>query len=61
MLTFQSQCIGIVPQDTVLFNDTILHNIKYGRIEASTEEVIFCVAIYIYIASYFFFKTEQSI
>ena len=35
-----SQCIGIVPQDTVLFNDTILHNIKYGRSEATMEEVI---------------------
>ena len=33
------KCIGIVPQDTVLFNDTILHNIKYGRVEATMEEV----------------------
>jgi len=32
--------IGIVPQDTVLFNDTILYNIHYGRPEASPEEVI---------------------
>jgi len=32
--------IGIVPQDTVLFNDTILYNIHYGRPEASHEEVI---------------------
>ncbi len=31
--------IGIVPQDTVLFNDTIYYNIAYGRIEASREEV----------------------
>jgi ATP-binding cassette subfamily B protein len=31
--------IGIVPQDTVLFNDTILYNIAYGRPEASREEV----------------------
>jgi len=31
--------IGIVPQDTVLFNDTILYNIQYGRPEASREEV----------------------
>jgi len=31
--------IGIVPQDTVLFNDTILYNIQYGRPEASVEEV----------------------
>jgi ATP-binding cassette subfamily B protein len=32
--------IGIVPQDTVLFNDTILYNIHYGRPEASLPEVI---------------------
>ena len=32
--------IGIVPQDTVLFNDTILYNIRYGRPGASEAEVI---------------------
>ena len=32
--------IGIVPQDTVLFNDTIYYNIHYGRPEATREEVI---------------------
>ncbi len=31
--------IGIVPQDTVLFNDTIYYNIAYGRPDASPEEV----------------------
>jgi ATP-binding cassette subfamily B protein len=31
--------IGVVPQDTVLFNDTILYNIQYGRPDASLEEV----------------------
>jgi ATP-binding cassette subfamily B protein len=31
--------IGIVPQDTVLFNDTIRYNIRYGRWDASDEEV----------------------
>ena len=31
--------IGVVPQDTVLFNDTILYNIAYGRPEASREEI----------------------
>jgi ATP-binding cassette subfamily B protein len=31
--------IGMVPQDTVLFNDTIHYNIRYGRWEASNEEV----------------------
>lgn len=32
--------IGIVPQDTVLFNDSIYYNIAYGRPEASREEVV---------------------
>ncbi|MFY0680298.1 MAG: ABC transporter ATP-binding protein/permease [Thalassovita sp.] len=31
--------IGVVPQDTVLFNDTILYNIAYGRDGASIEEI----------------------
>lgn len=31
--------IGIVPQDTVLFNDTIRYNIAYGRIGASEAEI----------------------
>ncbi|HZD20242.1 MAG TPA: ABC transporter ATP-binding protein/permease, partial [Burkholderiales bacterium] len=31
--------IGIVPQDTVLFNDTIYYNIKYGRPDATDAEV----------------------
>ncbi|KAJ6952966.1 ABC transporter B family member 25 [Populus alba x Populus x berolinensis] len=31
--------IGVVPQDTVLFNDTIFHNIHYGRLSATREEV----------------------
>jgi ATP-binding cassette subfamily B protein len=40
-LTQQSlrAAIGIVPQDTVLFNDTILYNIHYGRPGATREEV----------------------
>lgn len=32
--------IGIVPQDTVLFNDTIAYNIAYGRPDASEQEII---------------------
>jgi ATP-binding cassette subfamily B protein len=32
--------IGIVPQDTVLFNDSIYYNIAYGRPEASREEIL---------------------
>jgi len=31
--------IGMVPQDTVLFNDTIRYNIRYGRWEATNEQV----------------------
>ncbi len=34
------RAIGIVPQDTVLFNDTIGYNIRYGRIDATEEELI---------------------
>ena len=32
--------IGIVPQDTVLFNDTIRYNIAYGRIGAGEDEIL---------------------
>ncbi|MDP2805910.1 MAG: ABC transporter ATP-binding protein/permease [Gallionellaceae bacterium] len=32
--------IGVVPQDTVLFNDTIYYNIAYGRPDATRDEVI---------------------
>jgi ATP-binding cassette subfamily B protein len=31
--------IGVVPQDTVLFNTSLVENIRYGRIEATDEEV----------------------
>jgi ABC-type transport system involved in Fe-S cluster assembly fused permease/ATPase subunit len=34
------RAIGIVPQDTVLFNDTISYNIAYGRPDATRDEVI---------------------
>ncbi len=34
------RAIGIVPQDTVLFNDTIGYNIRYGRIDATEEEMV---------------------
>ncbi|KAF7510026.1 Iron-sulfur clusters transporter atm1, mitochondrial [Endocarpon pusillum] len=33
------QAIGVVPQDTPLFNNTIEHNIRYGRIDATRDEV----------------------
>jgi len=34
------QSIGVVPQDTILFNDSIFYNIHYGRPSATREEVI---------------------
>nr|WP_136251970.1 ABC transporter ATP-binding protein/permease [Ningiella ruwaisensis] len=33
------KCIGIVPQDTVLFNDSLYENIRYGRPEANDEDI----------------------
>ncbi|MCC0048194.1 MAG: ATP-binding cassette domain-containing protein [Rhodobiaceae bacterium] len=33
------RAIGMVPQDTVLFNDTIRYNIRYGRTDASEQEI----------------------
>ena len=33
------EAIGIVPQDTVLFNESILYNIQYGNLNATEEEV----------------------
>ncbi|KDR08849.1 ATP-binding cassette sub-family B member 6, mitochondrial isoform X3 [Zootermopsis nevadensis] len=34
------QAIGVVPQDTVLFNNSIKYNIQYGRISASDEDIV---------------------
>ncbi|RQM18160.1 hypothetical protein DD237_000183 [Peronospora effusa] len=34
------QAIGIVPQDTVLFNDTIFRNVKYGNLNATFDQVV---------------------
>lgn len=34
------RAIGVVPQDTVMFNDTILHNVRYGRMDATMQEVL---------------------
>lgn len=33
------QCLGVVPQDTVLFNDTIRYNIAYARPDASMDQI----------------------
>jgi ABC transporter ATM len=34
------KAIGIVPQDTPLFNESILENVRYGNLEASDEDVL---------------------
>ena len=34
------KAISVVPQDCVLFNDTVLNNIRYGNLEATDEEVM---------------------
>ncbi|WP_298442785.1 ABC transporter ATP-binding protein/permease [uncultured Ferrimonas sp.] len=34
------KAIGVVPQDTVLFNQSILENVRYGRLQASDDEVM---------------------
>ena len=39
-LTSLHAAIGVVPQDTVLFNDTIRYNIAYGRDAATEEEIV---------------------
>ena len=38
-ITSLRESIGVVPQDTPLFNNTIEHNIRYGNMEATTEQV----------------------
>ncbi|KAF8730637.1 hypothetical protein AX14_005326 [Amanita brunnescens Koide BX004] len=39
-LASQRQHIGVVPQDTPLFHADIMHNIRYGRLDATDEEVM---------------------
>jgi ABC-type multidrug transport system fused ATPase/permease subunit len=34
------KAIGVIPQDSILFNDTIFYNIHYGNLSATKEEVI---------------------
>ena len=38
LISLRSQ-IGVVPQEVVLFNDTILHNVRYGTFSATDEEI----------------------
>lgn len=40
-VTLQSlrECIGAVPQDPSMFNDTVMNNIRYSRLDATDEEV----------------------
>lgn len=56
--------IGIVPQDTVLFNDTILYNIQYGRLDATFEEVgLWLDRLFLYLFPYFyqFFSRDSDV
>ncbi len=39
------QAIGIVPQDTVLFNNSILENVRYGRPDASDKDVMGAISM----------------
>mmetsp|Transcript_31351 Transcript_31351/g.121089 ORF Transcript_31351/g.121089 Transcript_31351/m.121089 type:complete len:363 (-) Transcript_31351:2628-3716(-) len=34
------KALGIVPQDVVLFNESVMYNIGYGRVDASKEEIV---------------------
>ena len=34
------ECIGVVPQDPSLFNDTIMNNLRYAKLDATTEEIV---------------------
>lgn len=34
------QSIGVVPQDPILFNDTVMNNVRYSKLEATDEEVV---------------------
>lgn len=34
------KAIGVVPQDSVLFNSTIEYNIKYGKLDAQLDEIV---------------------
>ena len=34
------QCIGVVPQDPALFNDTVMHNVRYSKLSTTNEEVV---------------------
>ena len=34
------QAVGVVPQDSVLFHDTVFYNIQYGKLTATKEEVL---------------------
>ena len=38
-LTSVRRAIGVVPQDTPLFHSDVLHNIRYGRLDASDDDV----------------------
>ena len=37
--------VSVVPQDTVLFNDTLIYNISYGNLSASKEQIDYVVKL----------------
>ncbi|GLC34551.1 hypothetical protein PLESTB_001249100 [Pleodorina starrii] len=39
------RAVAVVPQDTVMFNDTVMYNIRYGRTDATDEEVTEAAAV----------------
>ena len=52
-VTFKSlrEQIGLVPQETVLFNATIKENILYGRLDATDEEVYELLRLLMFLSS----------
>ena len=50
----------IPPQDTVLFNDTVMHNIRYGRIDATDEEVVAAAKVWLNPHPVYFIGMRES-
>ena len=55
-------CIGVVPQDPSMFNDTVMNNVRYSKLEATDEEVMkACEAAIVHDKILSFTKGYQSI
>ena len=50
------EIIGVVPQDTVLFNDTIYYNIAYGILELLKKKLLVLLKMQIYMILYQFYR-----